>query len=84
MSRLGRLRVTTTPDGHVSVRATNVSVFSVDLDVSDAICDGIKKATMLTVDGDTIPLDLGDSNHTFLFVMDASTAGLYRKSSWKV
>ncbi|KAI9568965.1 hypothetical protein HD554DRAFT_2254838 [Boletus coccyginus] len=81
---LGRLRVTTTLDGHVSVRTTNVSVFSVDWDVSDAICDNVKKAPMLTVDGGTVPVDLGDSNDTLLFVTDAGTAGFHRKSLWKI
>lgn len=84
MPRLGRLRVTTSSDGHVSVRTTNVSVFSVDWDVSDAICDNVKQAPMLTVDGDTVSVDLGDSNDTLLFVTDAGTAGFHRKSLWKV
>ncbi|KAG8217230.1 hypothetical protein J3R82DRAFT_5317 [Butyriboletus roseoflavus] len=78
---LGRLRVTTTPDGRMSVQTTNVSVFSLDADVRAVTCDDIKKATILAIDGDDVPADLGDTN---LFVRDTNTTGFHRKASWKI
>ena len=84
MSRLGRLRVTTTLNGHASTQTTNVSVFSLDLDVFRATCDGVKKATTLVIDGNKIPVDLGGSSDAILFARDASTTGFNHKSPWKV
>lgn len=83
MSRLGRLRVTTTLDGHVSVRTTNVSVFSLDLNVWTTR-DDVNKATVLIIDGDTIPVDLDKAGGTILVIRDADTPGTLPKLRWKV
>ena len=76
--------MTTTLDGHASTQTTNVSVFSLDPDVFRASCNDVRKATILVIDDDQIPVDLSGSNDAILFVRDASTTGFNYKSPWKV
>ena len=83
-SRLGRLRVTTTPDGQMSTQTTNISVFSLNPDVFRAACDAVGIATIITIDGDNTPIDFGDLNDTILFARDTSTTRSRRKSPWRV
>ena len=79
---LGRLQVRTTPDGQASAHTTDISVFSLDPTV--AAYDDIKKATMVTIDGDNVIVHLDGASGPSVFSRDTSTAGSHSKSPWKV
>lgn len=68
----------------MSVRTTNVSVFSLDSDVWAATCGDVKKVAVLAVDGDNIQVDLDNSDSTILFVRGANAIESHRQSPWKV
>jgi hypothetical protein len=96
MPRLARLQVKKPLNRDTSIRTTNISAFSLNLDIWFTICGelvGLENDTtmILTVDGENTQVDVGSMGHsdrTILFLRDAtmsgSSAGLQCKPTWKV
>ncbi|KAF9228756.1 alpha/beta-hydrolase [Gyrodon lividus] len=91
---LARLQVVKPPNGHTSIRTTNISAFSLDLNIWFTVCGELvgleNTTTALTVDGEDIRVDVGGmgySDSTILFMRDVKmykpSAGLRCKPTWK-